>query len=156
MRMIDVFVGVAACAGAALVGCGSSSSAGSGGAGGGAASSGAGASSSVSASASSSSSSAVTSSSSSGMDPGAVCSMCSGMVFMMDATCQSHVDTCKADPDCAGWLACTSSCLVNNPMIQCYAACDQAASVVANLYQPIYDCICADTACKGECSFACP
>jgi len=75
---------------------------------------------------------------------------------MLDATCKSHLDACQADMTCAGWLSCTSACRVNDPTAPCFAACDSAAASAASLYKPIYDCICAVSACKTECSFACP
>jgi len=75
-------------------------------------------------------------------------------VFTMGSQCSMDLANCNADMDCAAWVMCTSACNSGNPTAECYAACDQAASAVMNLFQPIYDCVCA--ACKAECGAACP
>jgi hypothetical protein len=143
-----------------LVGCGSggtTSTSGGGGASSTTTGSG-GASSTVTATATGSGGGAATSSTTGGGggSPGEVCNACVGMkaVFKPDSSCAMKLADCNADADCDSWYKCAQNCQTSNYTAECFGACDQSASVVANLYQPIYDCTCAF--CKTECAVACP
>ncbi len=87
---------------------------------------------------------------------GAACGGCVAQkdVFKAGTACAMNVDKCNADPDCASWFKCVQNCQTSNFTPECFGACDQSASAVNNLYQPIYDCTCA--ACKSECGSTCP
>ena len=91
-----------------------------------------------------------------GGGPGAVCSACIGMkeVFKPGTACAMKLADCNADADCDSWLKCVQNCQTTTYTAACFAACDQSATAVKNLYQPIYDCTCG--VCKTECEVACP
>jgi hypothetical protein len=91
-----------------------------------------------------------------GGSAGEACTSCVGTknVFMAGSACAKSLADCNADADCDSWFKCVQNCEASSFSTACFAACDQSASVVANLYQPVYDCTCM--ACKTECSPACP
>jgi hypothetical protein len=91
-----------------------------------------------------------------GGNAGEVCTACVGTkaVFKAGTACAMSLDACNADPDCESWFKCVQNCESSNFTAECFGACDQSASAVNNLYQPIYDCTC--NACKTECGAACP
>ncbi len=91
-----------------------------------------------------------------GSVPGQACLDCVAdkMIYAQGTACATTIANCQNDVDCAEWLTCTQNCIQMNYVMECFAACDQAKSVVSNLYLPVYDCTC--NACSGECSPACP
>lgn len=91
-----------------------------------------------------------------GGSTGEICGTCVATkeIFKAGTACAMNVDTCNADPDCASWFKCVQNCQTSNFTPECFGACDQSASAVNNLYQPIYDCTCGS--CKTECGAGCP
>ena len=143
---------------AAIVGCGGSGSSSSG------TTSGAGGSTSATTSSSTNAGGSSTASSSTGGEggfggaaQGGNCGKCvkDNGVFAAGTACQQAYVDCSKDSVCNDFLGCFDTCL-GQPMqtMECIAACEQAASVVTNLYQPFLDCIC--NSCNAECTVICP
>ena len=92
-----------------------------------------------------------------GSAQGGDCGKCvvDNMVFAQGTACNQAYINCAQDPTCADFQTCVDHCLLETPQtVECWAACEQAASAVSNLYQPFVDCFC--TSCKMECAAACP
>ncbi|MFO0758982.1 MAG: hypothetical protein U0359_20990 [Byssovorax sp.] len=92
-----------------------------------------------------------------GSAQGGDCGMCVNdkMVFAQGTACNQAYVNCAQDQTCADFQTCIDQCLLQTPQtVECWSACEQAASAVSNLYQPFVDCFC--TSCKTECAAACP
>lgn len=92
-----------------------------------------------------------------GSAAGGDCGMCVNdkKVFAAGTACNMAYSKCSQDQTCSDFLTCADNCLLESPQtVECWSACEQAASSVSNLYQPFVDCIC--TSCKADCSAACP
>lgn len=76
-------------------------------------------------------------------------------VFAPGTACEKAYIDCAQDATCADFHTCIDQCLLETPQtVECWSACEQAASAVANLYQPFVNCFC--DSCKVECAAACP
>ncbi len=92
-----------------------------------------------------------------GSAQGGDCGMCvvEKKVFAPGTVCAQAYSNCTKDATCEDFHVCVDHCLLEDPQTPaCWAACEQAASAVANLYQPFVDCFC--NSCKAECELACP
>lgn len=85
------------------------------------------------------------------IDAGTDGSTSAGCEACVGSSCLTALKQCEGDATCKSWVGCAEACF-NQPAAgpSCFSACDAQYPGAANLYAPVYSCVCQS--CNSQCA----